>query len=257
LSMWKGAAAANGARNGVFAARLAAEGMTGPYEAFDGVFGLWKQTLGKPHDLPELTRGDGVYAVQQSNIKMYPVRDSCQLPVNTARALRREVKASDIASLKITTYKSAHKGAVADPELWAPKTRETADHSMLVSVAVALIDGDVTTKSFDDARFLDTDVLDLIRRTTVEISDDFSKQAPAVRNCRIEATDATGKTHVAHHRLTDADIERGPSDEEIEAKFMRLTRPFLPEAGQRALFETLNRLETLDRAAAAIDLTAI
>ena len=48
LSMWKGCAAANGARQGVFAAYLAAQGMTGPDQAFDGVFGLWNQTLGKP-----------------------------------------------------------------------------------------------------------------------------------------------------------------------------------------------------------------
>lgn len=46
LSMWKGCAGPNGARNGVFAALLAAEGMSGPYEAFDGVFGVWNQTLG-------------------------------------------------------------------------------------------------------------------------------------------------------------------------------------------------------------------
>ena len=46
LSMWKGCAGPNGARNGVFAALLAAEGMTGPFQAFDGVFGIWKQALG-------------------------------------------------------------------------------------------------------------------------------------------------------------------------------------------------------------------
>ena len=33
LSMWKGCAGPNGARNGIFAALLAAEGMTGPYKA--------------------------------------------------------------------------------------------------------------------------------------------------------------------------------------------------------------------------------
>ncbi len=51
LSMWKGCAGPNGARNGVFAALLAGEGMSGPYEAFDGVFGVWNQTLGgTPYD---------------------------------------------------------------------------------------------------------------------------------------------------------------------------------------------------------------
>jgi 2-methylcitrate dehydratase len=45
-SMWKGCAGPIGARNGVFAALLSAEGLSGPYEPFDGEFGIWKQTLG-------------------------------------------------------------------------------------------------------------------------------------------------------------------------------------------------------------------
>jgi 2-methylcitrate dehydratase len=257
LSMWKGCAAANGARNGLFAARLAAEGLTGPYEAFDGVFGLWKQTMGKLHDLPDLARGGATYAVQQSNIKMYPVRDSCQLPVNAARALRAKVRAEAIAALKIVTYKSAHKGAVADPELWAPKTRETADHSMLVAVAVGLIDGTVTPATFETARFLDADVLGLIGRTTVEVSAEFTGLAPAVRTCRLEATDRAGAVHAVHMTLTDADIERGPGDDELEAKFLMLTRPFMPEPEARRLHAALLAPETFDRVADLVDLTAI
>ncbi|HEV7819570.1 MAG TPA: MmgE/PrpD family protein, partial [Burkholderiales bacterium] len=46
LSMWKGCAAANGTRNGVFAALLAAEGMTGPDRVVDGGHGL-RELVGK------------------------------------------------------------------------------------------------------------------------------------------------------------------------------------------------------------------
>src|SRR5207245_2330296 len=42
LSYWKGAAFANAARNGVFAALLAAEGMTGPAPIFEGDLGFMK-----------------------------------------------------------------------------------------------------------------------------------------------------------------------------------------------------------------------
>ena len=40
LSMWKGVAEANGARNGLFAALLAQAGMTGPDRPFEGALGL-------------------------------------------------------------------------------------------------------------------------------------------------------------------------------------------------------------------------
>ena len=42
LSMWKGCAFANAARNGVFAALLAAEGMSGPAPIFEGDLGFMK-----------------------------------------------------------------------------------------------------------------------------------------------------------------------------------------------------------------------
>ena len=256
LSMWKGCAAANGARQGVFAAALAAEGMTGPDQAFDGVFGLWNQTLGKPYEIRPFARAGEVFAVTQSNIKMFPVRDSCQLPVETALALRAGIAAGDIERLRIVTYRSAHKGAVADPELWRPRTRETADHSMPVSIAIALIDGDITGESFDKGRFLDDDVLALIGRTEVVVSDEFSNQAPGVRNCRIEATDHAGETHVAHLAWTAEDIARGPDDAEIEEKFHRYAGVLLARPERSRLLERLWRLENVDDMAEILSLTA-
>ena len=258
LSMWKGCAAANGARQGVFAAQLAREGLTGPYEAFDGVFGLWKQTVGKPYDLkPLAAAGEEGFAIAQSNIKMYPARDSCQLPVATARDLRQKVAAADIASLKIETYASAHKGAVADPELWAPKTRETADHSMLVAVAATLIDGTVTPDTFANRRFLDADVLDLIGRTEVVVCDAFSAETPGVRNCRIEATAAGGAVHIAHGKLTTGDVQRGPSDDEIEAKYRNNTRNHMAEGEREQLLELLWDLDNLGDIGRLVDRLAI
>ena len=255
--MWKGAAGANGARQGIFAARLAAEGMTGPYEAFDGIFGLWNQTVRKPYELPKLARKGGTFGVQQTNIKMYPVRDSCQLPVNIAQALRIKVAANDIASLRITTYKSAYKGAVEDPELWAPKTRETADHSMLIAVAIGLIDGTLTPETFENGRFLDSDVLSLIGRTEVVVSDKFSSLTPGVRTCRLEAVDNTGATHVVEQALTAKDIEVGPSDGEVKQKFMDLTGRMMPQSASEALFSALMELEHHETLDEIIHLTRI
>ena len=256
LSMWKGCAAANGARQGVFAAYLAAEGMTGPYEAFDGVFGLWNQTLGKPFEVKPFARSGDVFAVTQTNIKKFPVRDSCQLPVETALALRAEIAAGDIEKLTIVTYRSAHKGAVADPELWRPRTRETADHSMPVSIALALIDGDITGASFDRERFRDDDVLALIGRTEVVVSDEFSTQTPGVRNCRLEATDKGGETHVAHLAWTAEDIARGPDDDEIEDKFHRYAGVLLARPERTRLLERLWHLDSVDDVADVLPLTA-
>jgi 2-methylcitrate dehydratase len=223
LSMWKGCAGPNGARNGVFAALLAAEGMTGPFRPFEGIFGIWNQALGgKSYDVSfgPATK-DGPWGIVQTNIKTYPVRDSCQLPIMTALQLRAKVAPGDIVALKIETYKSAWEGAVKDRELWEPKTRETADHSMLFSVVCALLDGGITPDSFENNRFLDADVLGLIGRTEVEVLDAFTRAAPAERNCRIIATTRAGESVTAHKIVTLAEIEKGMSDAELEDKFRR------------------------------------
>jgi 2-methylcitrate dehydratase len=255
LSMWKGCAAGNGARQGVFAALLAREGMTGPYEPFDGVFGLWKQTMGKAYDVkPFATPANGLaFGITQTNLKKYPVRDSCQLPADTAKELRGKIAAGDIASLRIETYRSAYKGAVEDPELWAPRTRETADHSMLVTVAVTLIDGDITPDTFNSERFKAPDVLDLIKRTKVDVIDEFTKAAPGIRHNRLTATGRDGRSHVAHRFWTTADIARGLSDEEVEFKFSKLTRDILPANRRRRLLETLWRLDEIADVGAVVD----
>ena len=258
LSMWKGCAAANGARQGVFAAQLAAAGMTGPSEPFDGVFGLWKQTMGKPYDIKPFARGkDGVYAVMQSNIKKYPVRDSCQLPVDTAKDLRAKLGGQQVGELKIETYRSAYKGAVEDPELWAPRTRETADHSMLVAIAVTLLDGTVTPDTFNSDRFKHPEVLGLIQRTKVEVLDEFTKQAPGVRNCRLTAVANDGTSHVAHLFWTRADVERGLSDSEIVEKFERLNRDIMPAGERRALLDCLWKLDAVERVSSVVDLLRV
>ena len=258
LSMWKGCAAANGARQGVFAAQLAAAGMTGPSEPFDGVFGLWKQTMGKPYDIKPFARGkDGVYAVMQSNIKKYPVRDSCQLPVDTAKDLRAKLGGQQVSELKIETYRSAYKGAVEDPELWAPRTRETADHSMLVAIAVTLLDGTVTPDTFNSDRFKHPEVLGLIQRTKVEVLDEFTEQAPGVRNCRLTAVANDGTSHVAHLFWTRADVERGLSDSEIVEKFERLNRDIMPAGERRALLDCLWKLDAVERVSSVVDLLRV
>src|SRR5204863_436443 len=59
LSMWKGCAFANAARNGVFAALLASEGLTGPAPILEGELGFMKPVSREDFDLPVLG-GNGV-----------------------------------------------------------------------------------------------------------------------------------------------------------------------------------------------------
>jgi len=258
LSMWKGCAGPNGARHGIFAAYLAQEGMTGPYNAYEGTFGLWQQGMGKR---AEFSLPSGPLApplgLNQTNIKRYPVRDSCQLPIDTALQLRAKLGGRALRSLHVDTYKSAHFGAVADPELWAPQTRETADHSMPFSIAAALADGKVDSDTFEDGRFLDADILAIIGKMKVEINADYSKQTPGLRNCRIEATLESGEKVVGHCALSQAEIEKETPDDVIDAKFHNLTRRLLPAATRNQLAAEIAQLDSLAQVDSILELMVI
>jgi 2-methylcitrate dehydratase PrpD len=128
---------------------------------------------------------------------------------------------------------------------------------MPFSIAAALADGEVTSDTFEDGRFLDRDVLELIGKMRIEIHPEYSKLTPGLRNCRIEAELESGEKVVALHVLSQADIERETPDDVIDAKFRNLTLRLLPRAARKRLAAEIARLDTLERVDSIIELMVI
>ena len=241
LSMWKGMAGPQGARAGVNAAYMARAGMTGPDGVFEGKYGFWNQLMqGKTFDLPLPSHFSGhTFAVQQTMIKSFPTRFNCQVPVFTAQKLRGMLNINDITAIKIESIRQAFARWMDLPEIWKPETRETADHSLPCTVAMALLDGTITPKMMDNGRYKDADVLALMGLCTLEMPDEFSDLAPETRCCRITATLKNGTTVVAEHRrsLTDDAADSGWT--QAVEKFKTLTHDLMtPEHTQRVVAAT-------------------
>jgi 2-methylcitrate dehydratase len=259
LSMWKGMAGPDAAREGVYAALLAEAGMTGPEDVFEGIHGLYARTMGEgSYDVPMPTSFDGhIFALQQTNVKVYPIRDAIQVPVMTALDLGKKVAANDIEKLVIHTYRHGYLKWIDQAPFWDPKTRETADHSMPFCLAAALIDGDLGKSSFENERFLKDDVRALMARMSVEFDDEYDKVAPATRPCRLEATTKSGETIIVERVQTPADILKGPDDATVEAKFRKLSSASIKANRQDVLLEKLWAFDTIDDIAELIDLTRL
>src|SRR5437868_1860310 len=90
LSMWKGCAFANAARNAVFAAELAAEGLTGPAPIFEGDLGFMKLLTG-PFQVGQLGGGDRPFMISGTYIKFWPAEYHSQSAIDAALQLRQEV----------------------------------------------------------------------------------------------------------------------------------------------------------------------
>src|SRR5438445_1166974 len=178
LSMWKGCAFANAARNGVFAALLAAEGMTGPAPIFEGEAGIMKLLTG-PFELAPLGGEGREFMITRTYIKYWPAEYHSQSAIDAALQLRGDIRdIRSIQSIDIHTFDAAVDIIGRDPEKWRPKTRETADHSLPYCTAVALADGDVTLAQFAPDRFSDPALLNLVAKVTVHRDAGLSARYP-------------------------------------------------------------------------------
>lgn len=251
LSMWKACAGPNAARNGLFAALLAWEGMTGPNQIFEGPCGLCKQVTGH-FELGTFGGKGRPFKIEETFFKYRPVMYTVLLPVETALELRDTVDIHEIDSIRIVLdgfswFTSKH------PEKWDPHTRETADHSIPYLVVAALLDGEISEKTYTPERFRDPQVLALLKKVTLEKDPEYTRQFPKTFNCLIEVTAKSGQRWTRQRKNPKGHPSNPMSDAEINDKFLELVRDMLtPEKAQDVL-KLLWRLEELEDVGQILD----
>ncbi len=249
MSMWKGCAFANAARNGVFAALLAAEGMTGPAPIFEGELGLQRLILREPIKLAPLG-GDGrPFMINQTYIKFWPAEYHSQSAIDAALQLRPEVgDPSKIVSIDIHTFNAAVDIIGKDPEKWRPRTRETADHSLPYCTAAALVDGDITDAQFEPARFTDPKLLELVAKIKLHRDAELNERYPRGIPNRLTVRLADGRTLVKEVEFPRGHAQNPMTDAEVEKKFRTMVEPRYGKAAADRILAACWDLEKLKSA---------
>jgi 2-methylcitrate dehydratase len=245
LSMWKGCAFANAGRNGLFAALLAAEGVTGPWEVFEGEFGFWKQVAG-PFALPPLAgvTGDD-WLIQQTYIKYWPVEYHAQSAVDAALQLRPHLDVDRIERIEIASFDAAVDIIGKDPEKYRPRSRETADHSMPYCVAVALLAGEVTAEQFGPQWLDDPRVGRLLERTTMRRDPALNAGYPEGIPNRLRITQTNGSVVEREIRYPRGHARNPMTDAEVEQKFLTATASSPLAGRRRTILDLLWRFDEL------------
>ncbi|MGC8606086.1 MAG: MmgE/PrpD family protein [Vulcanisaeta sp.] len=252
LSHWKAAATANSSRNAVFAVLLAKEGFTGPDAPLKGEMGFVKQLLaGDFNDkiILELSSMPSPKRILDTYIKPYPVEYHAQSAVDAARMIRQEygktVGPDDVESITIDTFKAAYDIIVKDPEKWDPKTKETADHSLMWVTAVALLYGTVELYHYKPENIRDPRVLSLIRKMKVNVDPELDKLYPSAIPNRITVKFRNGKELTAQVDHPRGHPKNPMTDEEVEDKFRRLTDGLLTLSQMSTVINLVRNLENL------------
>ncbi len=256
VSMWKGCAYANASRNAVFSVQLARAGLTGPSPIFEGDGGYFRAVSGEPFALKEMGGKDHPFKINECSIKQFPLGQYSQTVAQAALEVRELYgRPEEIAQVNISTLQTAVNIMAGDPEKWTPKNRETADHSMPYTAAVALMFGTVESRHFDDEFLKDPDLLELVSKVTVSVSNEANARAPEAMLCDFEVVTKSGEEHsvqVAYHK----GHYRNPlTDNEVDRKFRSLAQEHLPVERVDALLDRLWHLEDVQNVGDLIRLT--
>jgi 2-methylcitrate dehydratase len=256
LAMWKGCATAAAAKAGLFAAQLAAEGMTGPTAAFEGRHALWEQVTG-PFRLGALGGSDRPFAIERTNLKFVATEYHAQAPVALALALRDRVKVEQIETIDVRIYAMAHSEIGSEPAKWDPRTRETADHSLPYMLAVALTDGRIGPASFEPERYLDPGLRPLMNRIRVAEHAEFTARFPHALVSELEVRTVSGERFVERAEFPKGHAKNPLTDADVVAKFLALSADALGGAAASAALDALWRLPDVARIGTVLDLFAI
>ena len=244
LSMWKGCAAGNACRNGVFAAELAVAGITGPPAPFTGRGGLFRVTGNEP-DLRWLGPVSEP-AIAECHVKRFPSGYFSQGAIQAAIELRGRMNGRVPVVVRVGTFEFGKKVMAGDAEKWHPVTRETADHSIPYVVACALARGRVNREDLDESQLTAPDIAALLDVLTVEVDQECAAAWPEACMNRVTVAFADGSEESAAVRYYRGHAKNPMSDRELEGKFLDQAASVISDADADAL---LKAIWTLDEAA--------
>jgi 2-methylcitrate dehydratase len=258
LSHWKACAAANACRNAVFATMLAARGLTGPRLAFEGDEGFVRAVTRGGFELAPFGGADRPFKIMECSIKRFPLGQYSQTVIQAALEVRKQLPdVRDIAEVHIGTLAKAIRIMAGDPEKWRPTTRETADHSMVYTTGVALMYGTVHQRHFGEEYLRNEELLDLVSRVKVSVSEEANRRAPEAMLCEVEVVTKSGQRYsseVAYHK----GHYRNPiSDSELEEKFRSLADDVLSARQIDRLLDRLWHLEDVKDVSEIVRMTVI
>ena len=255
ISHWKGCALANASRNAVFCAMLAAKGMTGPEEAFEGKAGFFNST-GIRFEIRPFADSADTYRIMKARLKAFPSGYFSQSAVEAILNLRSQIPdLDDIKEIRLQTFPAGYEVMGSGEANWQPETRESADHSLPFVMAVALMEGIVEIRHYDQMYYKRSDVRALMQKIKVRIGEEPVAAWPEVPLNIVDVEMKSGKvlsTKVAYHL---GHFKRWMTDEERERKFRPLAEPLLPKRQIDDLLACLRRLDEVEQVSELISLT--
>jgi aconitate decarboxylase len=236
------------ARNGLFAALVAAAGYTGIKRVFETPYGGYLSMFGEGHDpLPEeIASGLGSrWETESIVLKPYAAMGGLHASLDGIFSLMAEkpIQSEAVASIDIELSDALyHHGWW---KLERPVTPVAAQMNVAYAIAAAILDGQAMVAQFAPGRINQDDVWALIPKITAHHNATFDKGGPATKyNMRmvVKMTDGAQREIFT---LTTRTISHPLTREGTLAKFNTLTRDLLEDERRTRIIESVLEIETL------------
>ncbi|HEX7083819.1 MAG TPA: MmgE/PrpD family protein [Gaiellaceae bacterium] len=254
LSQWKGLAYPFTAFGAIEAALLAARGITGPAEVFEGNKGFVEAIAG-PFTI-DWERED-LERVRRTFLKRYNAEIHSQSALEALLELRaiHRVDPERVERIELDTFRVAYDiiGGGEEGTKTEIATKEEADHSLPYLLAVALLDGQVLPEQYAPERIAAADVQALLRRVEVRPADDLTARFPAEHACRLRIVLDDGAVLAAEKSDYEGFLTRPMSWARAREKFDGLAEGAAEPELVAEIADTVAALDELD----ARDLAAL
>jgi 2-methylcitrate dehydratase len=222
------------AQSGALAALLAERGVTGPLEILDDKKVGLQMLFRADADLPSLwASSDAAPKILGAHVKSYPCIGTGQTAVRAALDARAQI-GGEAAIERIDVIMADLpfvKGQQSDLSRRYPRSREAADHSFTFLPAVALVDGELTLRQFQNERWNEPPLKALMEKVTLSVAADLTARAPGSMPCRIGVTLEDGREIVTECLYQPGHSSTAGLDAEVvKTKFRTFARPALTEA---------------------------
>ncbi|MDT5303460.1 MAG: hypothetical protein QOG79_6775 [Mycobacterium sp.] len=246
------------ARNGFYAAGLAAHGYTGIKRVFEREYGGFLSVFGEGHH-PEAALLTGQLGERWETstimVKSYAAMGGLHGAIDAARRLRPSVDPKRIARIDITVGTTIYKHGWWPAE--RPLTPIGAQMHLGYATAAALLDGNVLPEQFAAARLDADDIWRLVERTDVHL-DESRDRAPVAERFGTDLAVTTDDGTV--HRVRIDQPHGAPTDpvtnDELVAKFHALADRVTTRDRAAAIERTVTGLDALADIRELVDLLA-
>jgi 2-methylcitrate dehydratase len=238
------------ASTGILGALMAGAGLAGPTDIIDSA-GVFEKAVAGGIDRARLLAPVTEWKVMEVNTKWFNTVRTAQTAVTSMFSLleKHHLYWRDVETITLflpTKEHIGHDGIWNSISRLRPQNRDTANHSLVYSLAVAMVDGELGPEQYADAKLRDPDVLSVIDRTTLQSDASLDQHWPEAAVSRVVLKTKSGQIYEATTLYPPGHHKNRVTDELIQQKFTKITNPVLGKEKQTAIIQTVGRLEELE-----------